>query len=114
MHELSIAMEILDIVDGEAQKAGASKVTLVKLQIGSLSGVETDSLSFCFDTIKGEKKVLSDAELVIDEIPIRAHCSPCDKDFSGEGHLLRCPACEGFQTKLLQGDELKVVEIEVD
>ena len=50
MHELSIATEILDAVQKEAQKRNA-RVATVGLRIGELSGVEQDSLRFCFEVL---------------------------------------------------------------
>ena len=114
MHELSIAMEIMDIVEKEALKHGAGRVNSVHLQIGDLSGVEIDSLTFCFETIRGEKDLTRDAELDIQRIPVRIRCRPCDSEFTGDGFMVRCPSCDGLNTELLQGDELAVAEIEVD
>jgi hydrogenase nickel incorporation protein HypA/HybF len=114
LHELSIAMEILDIVEKEASSHGASRVSRIFLRIGDLSGVETGSLTFSFDAIKGEKELTANAEMVIEKVPVKAHCKGCDREFTGEGHILKCPHCDGFQTKLLEGDEMKIDEIEVD
>ncbi len=114
MHELSIAMEILDIVEKEAADHGAKTIKSVYLKIGDLSGVQIDSLSFCFESIRGEKDITKDAQLNIDRIPVRILCRPCESEFAGDGFLVRCPSCEGLDTELLQGDELSIAEIEVD
>jgi hydrogenase nickel incorporation protein HypA/HybF len=50
LHELSIATEILDAVQKEAQRRNA-RVATVGLRIGDLSGVEQDSLRFCFEVL---------------------------------------------------------------
>ncbi|TNF47888.1 hydrogenase maturation nickel metallochaperone HypA [bacterium] len=114
MHELSIAMEIMDVVEREALEHGAEKVTSVHLRIGDLAGVQIESLSFCFETICGEKSLTKDARLIIDRIPVKIFCRPCDSEFAGEGFLVRCPSCDGLDTELLQGEELSIAEIEVD
>ena len=114
MHELSIAMEILDIVEKEAVKHGAVEVKKVRLKIGDLSGVETDSLTFSFDAIKGEKELTKQAELLINRIPVRINCTPCGTEFEGAGMLVSCPKCEGFETQLLAGEELEIEDIEID
>lgn len=114
MHELSIAMEILDIVEQEAVKHGAAEVKKVRLKIGDLSGVETDSLTFSFDAIKGEKELTNQAELIINRVPVRVSCTPCGSDFEGAGMLVSCPNCEGFETQLLAGEELEIEDIEID
>ena len=114
MHELSIAMEILDIVEKEAAEHGAGSVTSVRLKIGDLSGVEVSSLEYCFEAVRGEKELTRGANLVVDRVPVRIRCRPCGGDFPSDGYLLRCPSCEGLDTELLEGDELNVVEIEVE
>ncbi len=51
MHELSIASEILEAVRTEAQQRPNARVRTVGLRIGDLSGVEQESLRFCFDAL---------------------------------------------------------------
>lgn len=114
MHELSIAMEILDIVEKEAVKHDATEVKVVRLKIGDLSGVETESLTFSFDAIKGEKDLTKEAQLIINRIPVRISCAPCGNEFEGAGMLVSCPKCEGFDTQLLAGEELEIEDIEID
>jgi len=114
VHELSIAIEILDIVEKEAVKHGATVVRQVNLKVGDLSGVETESLSFSFDAVKGEKELTRDAVLAIERLPVKIRCTPCDAVFNGTGHAIICPQCEGFNTELLQGEELEIADIEID
>jgi hydrogenase nickel incorporation protein HypA/HybF len=114
MHELSIAIEILDIVQKEAAKHGAAVVRQVNLRVGDLSGVETESLAFSFDAVKGEKELTRDSVLSIERIPVKIQCTPCDEVFMGTGHMVVCPKCEGLDTKLLQGDELEIADIIID
>ncbi len=114
MHELSIAIEILDIVQKEATKHGAAVVRRVNLRVGDLSGVETESLAFSFDAVKGEKELTRDAVLSMERIPVKIRCTPCDEVFKGAGHTVICPQCEGFDTQLLQGEELEIEDIEID
>jgi hydrogenase nickel incorporation protein HypA/HybF len=68
MHELSIAMSIVEMAEEEAQRHG-SRVSAVHLKLGALSGVVKEALlsSFemaCFDT------PLAGSCLVIEEVPI--------------------------------------------
>ena len=107
-------MEILSIVEREAAQHGAGKVLSIRLRIGDLSGVESSSLAFCFDAVKGENPITRETSLLIDRVPVKVRCVPCDAQFTGEGPLLTCPACHGFNTRLLQGDEMTVAEIEVE
>lgn len=114
MHELSIALEILDIVGKEAARHGAAVVRQVNLRVGDLSGVETESLAFSFDAVKSEKDLTRETVLAIERVPVKIRCAPCDGEFTGSGHMVICPICEGFDTELLQGDELEIEDIEID
>ena len=114
MHELSIALEILDIVEREAVKHGAAVVKQVNLRIGDLSGVETESLAFSFEAVKGEKELTREAVLNIERLPVRIWCNPCEREFDSAGPLVMCPRCESFDTKLLQGEEMEIEDIEID
>lgn len=114
MHELSIAMEVLDIVRKEASVHGASAVTMVRLRIGDLSGVETESLSFSFDAVKSEDLMTSEASLVIERVPVSIRCESCDNVFDTAGLLVTCPSCGGYDTRLLAGEELEIVDFEIE
>ena len=107
-------MEVLDIVRREATTHNASTVTKVRLRIGDLAGVETESLTFCFDAVKTEKPLTAPALLVIEKIPVKVHCIPCDDEFQSAGHAISCPACGGYETRLLAGEELEIADIEID
>ena len=67
MHELSVAIGIANIAEKETQKANKTKVELIELEIGSLSGVALDSLEYVWNVaVKGT--VLEGAEKKIDYI----------------------------------------------
>ena len=57
MHELSIAEDIINVVNQEAAKAGAIKVDVVRLRVGALSGVVPDALRFSFARSHGRGRV---------------------------------------------------------
>jgi hydrogenase nickel incorporation protein HypA/HybF len=49
MHELSIAMSIVDLAIEEAARRGGVQVNAVHLKLGQLSGVVKDALLFSYD-----------------------------------------------------------------
>ncbi len=51
MHELSIAASILETVKRQAAANGGGRVKKAGVRIGALSGVDTESLRFCFGAI---------------------------------------------------------------
>jgi hydrogenase nickel incorporation protein HypA/HybF len=52
MHEWSLIEALVERVEEEAHKAGASTVETIHLKIGALAGVERELLATAFDTFK--------------------------------------------------------------
>lgn len=112
MHELSIAMGIIRIAEKETQKANKTKVELIELEIGSLSGVELDSLEYIWDTaVKGT--VLENAERKIDFIEAQAKCLECHTLFKSKNVYDNCPKCKSYFKDIIKGKELRVKSLEV-
>ena len=113
MHEMSIAMNVVEIATSQALQGEARKINSISLDIGSLAGVMIDSLEFCFDAVcKGT--MAEGAELNINQIPARGRCRDCTEEFPAETYLTACPACGGFKIDIFQGQELKIKTINVD
>lgn len=112
MHELSIMMNILETCQAEAQKAQASKIKAIRLQIGEKSGVVVDSLRFVFDAA-AQNTMAEGARLEIETIPLQGHCQPCDRHFHASEGFLICDLCNGF-AQLTHGQELNITSIEIE
>ncbi|MGO9481692.1 MAG: hydrogenase maturation nickel metallochaperone HypA [Candidatus Kryptoniota bacterium] len=111
MHELSIAESIMNIVNENL--VGNRPVISIKVRIGSLANIISDSLEFCFDVIK-KGTPIEKAELKIESVVIMAHCEICGTDFEIEDFLFRCKNCGSTDLRIVSGNELQVVEIEVE
>ena len=48
MHELSIALGIVELAEKQAKKAGGTEIEIIELEIGKLSGVEMEALDFAW------------------------------------------------------------------
>lgn len=51
MHELSLAAELLTLIEPAAQRHGARRVASVRLELGAAACVEDDALAFAFDAV---------------------------------------------------------------
>ena len=80
MHELSIAMGIVDAAADEAQRRRV-KVNAVHLRLGVLSGVVKDALLFSYE-LACQDTPLAGSRLVVEEVPLRAHCPACGAERS--------------------------------
>ena len=113
MHELSVAEEIINIANQYLPDDSNSEVLSVKVEIGKLSNILSDSLTFCFDALVGDTK-LRGSKLIISEIPITVKCDDCGDLTEVEQVLFKCKKCESIKVKLIKGNELKVTEIEIN
>jgi hydrogenase nickel incorporation protein HypA/HybF len=112
MHEMSVALAVVDQVAEAADRAGdVTAVRAVRLQVGELAGVVPDSLAFCFE-LACSGTLLDGAELVTEVVPGWARCTPCAHEWAvGMPPRLTCPACGGTRTELLAGRELQIVDV---
>jgi len=93
MHELGIMSSAVDAALEEARARGAARVHRMVLRIGALSGVDPDALRFAFDSATADTPA-AEAELVVEEVPVRVHCDACAVDFETEDRFVfSCPQC---------------------
>lgn len=113
MHEMAIAESILGALEDHARAQQFGKVTLVRLEIGPLAGVEVDALRFSFDVVT--KGTLADgARLDIISDPAQAWCMACSKTVEIAQRFDPCPDCGGHQLQITRGTELRIKELEVE
>jgi hydrogenase nickel incorporation protein HypA/HybF len=111
MHEMSIAIGIVNIAKKEAKKAKIKKFSAINLEIGTLAGIEFESLNFVWGSaVKGT--VLEKARKHIDIIKGKAQCSDCGTEYNIKYIHDNCPKCGSFLKIILQGKELRVKSLE--
>jgi hydrogenase nickel incorporation protein HypA/HybF len=111
MHEYSIVAALITQVEGIARQHGASAVHRLHLQLGELSGVETELLATAYRTFR-ERSVCQAASLEIHPVAARWSCPRCDHAFA-KGQVLRCPRCD-LPARLAEGDEIILERIELE
>ena len=113
MHEMSLAEGMLQLVEDGARRNAAAGVKAVWLEIGALSQVEVDALRFCFDAVT-RGSLAEGARLEIVTQPGLAWCMPCGAQVPIARRGDACPHCGSHQLQVVQGDEMRVTEIEVE
>ena len=113
MHELSIACELVELVEKSARDAGAEGILTVHLRLSMLAGVEVDALRMGYlAAIEGT--LLHGARLEIEETPVSGWCAQCGVERAPvDVQWLACPVCDIPLTKLQGGREIEVVSIEL-
>ena len=113
MHELSIAMGIVDAAADEAQRRGV-KVNGVHLRLGALSGVVKDALMFSYE-VACQDTPLAGSRLIVEDVPIVVFCARCnDKRVLESVQSFSCPECGMPTMNIVQGKELEVFALEVE
>jgi hydrogenase nickel incorporation protein HypA/HybF len=121
MHEFSIAGEIVKNVIDTARKNGGKKVLLIQLEIGELTHLNGEQVSFWIKELFKDS-VAESAEVKIKTIKARIQCEGCgykggmgsDQEDSFR-HLIpaSCPRCDSFQIKIEKGRECILRKIQV-
>jgi len=112
MHELSIAMNIIDIASEQARINNLSIIDEIEIEIGKLSGVEIDALKFAME-IATKRTILENSKTIISEIPGQARCLNCLQEFMIDNFFAQCPECKHFNFEIIHGQELRVKSLNV-
>jgi hydrogenase nickel incorporation protein HypA/HybF len=114
MHELSIALSLIDAVGEEAERLGAQSVRAVHLRLGALSGVVKESLLGAFELAR-EGTRLEATTLKIVDVATVIHCSACNRAWQAESVFdISCPACGGPSSEIISGRELELSALEIE
>ena len=113
MHELSLAQGIVEIVDDQAARDGFRVVRRIRLVLGALSHVDPDALAFGFEVAARGTRA-EGAALDVDRPPGRGFCTDCGREVEVPAHGAPCPLCGEYRWIVVGGNEMKVVELEVE
>lgn len=108
MHELSVAMEIISIVEKEIEKHGLSKLAEIKLRIGTLSGIDPEALKFGFSAASADT-VLDGTNLDIEWVKVQGKCMACGKLFEIIDLEFMCPFCQSVNIETAAGQEMDII-----
>jgi hydrogenase nickel incorporation protein HypA/HybF len=112
MHEMSLAESVREIVEDTARQNGATRVAVVRLEIGALSQVEPAAMRFAFDVVM-RGSVAGEARLEILETAGSAWCMKCSETVIIGQRGDACPRCSSHQLQVTGGDRMRVMDIEI-
>jgi hydrogenase nickel incorporation protein HypA/HybF len=112
MHELSICLALLDQVRSIAREHEAKEVERILLRVGPLSGVEPSLLKNAYPLVAAGT-IAEAAVLDIERAPVRVRCDECGAETVAEPNRLLCGHCGGFHTRVICGDEMLLVNLEL-
>jgi hydrogenase nickel incorporation protein HypA/HybF len=113
MHELSIAMSLVELAQQEAERTSA-RVTALHVKIGALTGVFKDALLSSYEMASYDTP-LRGSQLIIEDVPIVIYCPHCQAERNVDSaQFFCCSVCGTPATQILHGKELELTALEVE
>lgn len=122
MHEVSLAISIIECLSELVKNQEMRTIEKVTLQIGELSNVMPEALSFAFESMIRWKAGSSyeafgydpfeNCQMIIERLPASAICIQCDKLNHVAHDWKRCIYCGSTDLEMRSGYELQISEIE--
>jgi hydrogenase nickel incorporation protein HypA/HybF len=111
MHELSIALRILDIARRAAEGNGGGRIVGVRMRVGQLTCVDSETLVYAFE-IAARGTTADGCRVDITRVPSHLRCACGDEH--DRDLLDPCPSCGAPGGEVVRGRELSVESIDVD
>ena len=114
MHELSIAVSLIEAAEERAAAEGAERIARMFLRIGPLSGVVPEALMSAFE-LAAHATMAEGAVLEIERVPISVFCAECEREVVvGSAYSLACPDCGRPTSDVRSGSELEFTSMEIE
>ena len=113
MHELSVCLALMQQVETICNEHRARRVEKIVLALGPLSGIEQHLLERAFPLAAIGTRA-EHAALVVESCAVRVQCSACGAESEVAPNRLLCASCGDFRTRLIAGDEMLLVSVELD
>jgi len=114
MHELSVAMRIVEALDQElAGEEDELIVSAVAIEVGALTGLVPEALQFSWD-LATEGSLLQGSKLDIQVEDAAGYCPQCQEERTITNlQSMRCPVCRTSIGQVTGGNELEILTVEV-
>ena len=113
MHELSVAVALVEQVEEVIRKEGGSRALSVSVSVGALSGVNREALELAFP-VACESTSVAGARLEITAVAARVKCGTCSEETSPEFPFFACEKCGSTEVEVIAGRELLLMAVEID
>jgi hydrogenase nickel incorporation protein HypA/HybF len=110
MHEVSLAGDILRMVEDATARERGARVRRLTLQAGALAGVEVGALRFALDSM-APGTCLEGAQVEILQPPGVASCGACGETVEIRERTDPCPRCGAYRLRVREGTTLRVLEL---
>lgn len=105
MHEMSLALSLMDELLRIAAQQGAVKIIEVDVECGVLQQVVPEALQVAFEAAS-VATIAADATLRIREVPVAARCRLCGHEYGAALDDYLCPRCAQADVEIVAGRDL--------
>ncbi len=112
MHEMGIAIQILDIVTQSVPPEEGIKLKKINLKIGKLTAIVPQSMTFCLEIVSKDT-IAEGAEITYNEVGVVLSCDDCGKTTEVSEPPFKCGKCGSEKIEIIGGREMTVESIEI-
>ncbi|MBI5926954.1 MAG: hydrogenase maturation nickel metallochaperone HypA [Aquabacterium sp.] len=109
MHELSLAVEIVRLLESHATEL--QRITRLTLDIGTLSCVDEQALRTALASAMAGT-LAAGADIEIHTVEAQARCQDCGQTFQPPDRIEPCPHCGSFKKTWLKGEDFRLRSVE--
>ncbi len=110
MHEISLAEEVINIVNREGDKKISGAIEEISIEVGNLSGVDAEAFKSALELLVNGT-ILAGASINIISKKGLGTCYTCNLEFEMDHRMDTCPECQCFPSKVSGGEELRIVSL---
>jgi hydrogenase nickel incorporation protein HypA/HybF len=114
MHEMGIAIQLIDSLEDLCKDKGLKKLRSVTLTLGEASMVVPRYMSECWDAAVSDTP-FKDTQLKIITTVAHGRCNHCGKEFAIRKNEQKCPYCGTFNDFVpIDGMEIEITQLEAE
>jgi hydrogenase nickel incorporation protein HypA/HybF len=110
MHELSLALDVIELVSKEAEKNGVRNICEIEIEVGNISGVDAEAFRTALEIALGNWEP-GPTKILIRQVPAAGICSACGNNYEMKDLYSLCPDCGESPSEIIRGKELRVISI---
>ena len=112
MHEMALCEGLVQSLETQAAAQDFTKVHKVWLEIGALATIEPGAMEFNFPIV-ARGTLAEGAALQITTAAANAWCMNCSTRVEVQRHGAGCPHCGSYQLQILDGQQMRIKQLEV-
>ena len=113
MHEMAVTQSVLNIALEEGKKAGAARITAIRICMGEYSDIVPVILKEYF-AIAAKGTAAQGAQLILRRTPVTMRCRACGWQGPVDKLHIQCGACGKTDLALLTGRDFYVESLEAE